>query len=121
MGHGLSQLSAETGTLTIISTRPGLLPGISGSQLAISYLLGRIVICRPFCLPHYFRGKLFTPDELMRRRLASGNHKLTACIFLVGPAPWRKAYAIVISVVLGRRRYHSYRGPRPFSTPSKAA
>src|ERR1700744_5478382 len=56
----LSIVAAETSTLTIIS-----LPGLAFTgdfgflQIALGYLVGRIVICILF-LPRYFRGELLT-------------------------------------------------------------
>ncbi|HLW77615.1 MAG TPA: hypothetical protein VKS01_11535, partial [Bryobacteraceae bacterium] len=64
----LSIVSAETSTLTIIST-PGL--SFAGNygflQVVFGYLAARIVISALF-LPAYFRGEMFTAYELMRRR-----------------------------------------------------
>ncbi len=101
----LSIVSAETSTLTIIST-PALAFGgnLQFLQLVMGYLLARIVISVLF-LPHYFRGELFTAYELMRRRFGERIRKLTASIFLVTRALAEgvrvAAIAIVISVVLG--------------------
>ena len=102
---GLSIVSAETSTLTIISTPALAFAGNLGFlQLVAGYLLGRIVISA-LLLPQYFRGELFTAYELMRRRFGERIRKLTASIFLVTRALAEgvrvAAIAIVISVVLG--------------------
>jgi SSS family transporter len=101
----LSIVSAETSTLTIIST-PAL--GFSGNlgflQLVLGYLAARIVISLVF-LPQYFRGEMFTAYELMRRRFGERIRKLTAGVFLVTRALAEGvrvfAISLVISIVLG--------------------
>ena len=101
----LSIVSAETSTLTIISTPALAFAGNLGFlQLVFGYLLARIVISVVF-LPQYFRGEIFTAYELMRRRFGERICKLTAAIFLVtrtlAEGVRVVAVAIVISVVLG--------------------
>src|ERR1035441_3149796 len=101
----LSIVSAETSTLTIISTPALAFAGDLGFlQLVFGYLLARIVISVVF-LPQYFRGEMFTAYELMRRRFGERICKLTASIFLVtrtlAEGVRVAAVAIVISVVLG--------------------
>ena len=64
----LSIVSAETSTLTIISTPALAFTGNYGFlQVVLGYLAARIVIV-PLFLPAYFRGDMFTAYELMRRR-----------------------------------------------------
>src|ERR1039458_7674125 len=101
----LSIVSAETSTLTIISTPALAFAGNLGFlQLVLGYLLARIVISVLF-LPQYFRGEMFTAYELMRRRFGERICKLTASIFLVtrtlAEGVRVAAVAIVIAVVLG--------------------
>ena len=101
----LSIVAAETSTLTIISV-----PGIAFTgdfgflQLAIGYLLGRIVICILF-LPKYFRGELMTAYQLIGQRFGPRLHRLTALLFLVMRAAAEGvrvfAVAIVVGVALG--------------------
>ena len=101
----LSIVAAETSTLTIISV-----PGIAFTgdfgflQLAIGYLLGRIVICILF-LPKYFRGELMTAYQLIGQRFGLRLHRLTAGLFLVMRAAAEGvrvfAVAIVVGVALG--------------------
>jgi solute:Na+ symporter, SSS family len=80
---GLSIVSAETSTLTIIGTPP---LAYAGSyvflQVVFGYLLARIVISVIF-LPQYFKGQMFTAYELMQRRFGPRVRKVTAAIFLV--------------------------------------
>ena len=101
----LSIVAAETSTLTIISV-----PGIAFTgdfgflQLAMGYLLGRIVICILF-LPRYFRGELMTAYQLIGQRFGTRLHRLTALLFLVMRAAAEGvrvfAVAIVVGVALG--------------------
>ena len=101
---GLSIISAETSTLTIVGT-PGL--SFAGNlgflQIVFGYLLARLVISA-LLLPHYFRGEMFTAYELMRRRFGERTRKLSAFIFLVTRALAEGvrvfAISIVISIVL---------------------
>jgi SSS family transporter len=102
---GLSIVSAETSTLTIISTPALAFAGdLEFLQLVLGYLLARIVISVLF-LPRYFQGEMFTAYELMRRRFGERICKLTASIFLVtrtlAESVRVAAVALVISVVLG--------------------
>jgi len=102
---GLSIVSAETSTLTVIGT-PAL--SFNGNfqflQVVFGYLLARVLISALF-LPQYFRGEMFTAYELMRRRFGEHIRKLTAGTFLVlrALAEGVRVFAIslVISIVLG--------------------
>jgi SSS family transporter len=101
----LSIVSAETSTLTIISTPALAFTGNLGFlQIVLGYLVARIVISILF-LPQYFRGEMFTAYELMRRRFGERIRKLTASIFLVTRALAEGvrvfAISLVISIVLG--------------------
>src|SRR5580704_19162286 len=73
----LSIVAAETSTLTIISV-PGL--AFSGDfgflQIALGYLVGRVVICILF-LPRYFRGELLTAYQLIGQRFGPRLHRFT--------------------------------------------
>src|SRR5208283_2971875 len=102
---GLSIVSAETSTLTIVGTPALAFSGNLGFlQLVLGYLLARILISALF-LPQYFRGEMFTAYELMRRRFGERIRKLTAAIFLVTRALAEGvrvfAVSLVISIVLG--------------------
>src|SRR6266481_838863 len=102
---GLSIVSAETSTLTVIGT-PALAFGgnFQFLQLVLGYLLARIVISVLF-LPQYFRGEMFTAYELMQRRFGQRIRKLTAGTFLLLRALAEGvrvfAISIVISILLG--------------------
>jgi solute:Na+ symporter, SSS family len=97
----LSIVAAETSTLTIISV-PGLaFAGDFGFlQIAIGYLLGRIVICILF-LPRYFRGELLTAYQVIGQRFGRGLHRFTAGIFLVMRAAAEGVRVFAVAIVVG--------------------
>jgi solute:Na+ symporter, SSS family len=97
----LSIVAAETSTLTIISV-PGLaFAGDFGFlQIAIGYLLGRIVICILF-LPRYFRGDLLTAYQVIGQRFGRGLHRFTAGIFLVMRAAAEGVRVFAVAIVVG--------------------
>src|ERR1700761_5567971 len=102
---GLSIVSAETSTLTVIGTPALSFSGNFGFlQVVFGYLLARIVISTLF-LPQYFRGEMFTAYELMRRRFGERIRRLTAATFLVLRAMAEGvrvfALSIIIAIVLG--------------------
>jgi transporter, SSS family len=102
---GLSIVSAETSTLTVIGT-PALSFGgnFAFLQVVFGYLLARVVISTVF-LPQYFRGEMYTAYELMRRRFGERIRRLTAGTFLLLRALAEGvrvfAISIIISIVLG--------------------
>lgn len=97
----LSIVAAETSTLTIISV-PGLaFTGDFGFlQLALGYLLGRIVICIVF-LPRYFRGELLTAYQLIGQRFGPRLHRATALLFLVMRAAAEGVRVFAVAIVVG--------------------
>src|SRR5215510_9253913 len=102
---GLSIVSAETSTLTIIGTPALAFNGNLGFlQVVFGYLLARILISVLF-LPHYFRGEMYTAYELMRRRFGERIRRLTAGSFLLLRALAEGvrvfAISIVVSIILG--------------------
>jgi len=101
----LSIVSAETSTLTIISTPALAFTGDLGFlQVVLGYLLARIVIAFLF-LPQYFRGEMFTAYELIEVRFGPRLRRVTAGTFLIvrAFAEGVRVFAIsmVISIVLG--------------------
>ncbi len=102
---GLSIVSAETSTLTIIGTPPLAYGGsFVFLQVVFGYLLARIVIST-ILLPQYFRGQLLTAYELMERRFGPRVRKVTSAIFMVtrSLAEGVRVFAIsiVIAIILG--------------------
>jgi solute:Na+ symporter, SSS family len=97
---GLSIVSAETSTLTIIGTPPLAYAGsFVFLQVVFGYLLARIVISAIF-LPQYFRGQLFTAYELMQRRFGPRVRKVTAAIFLITRSLAEGVRVFAISIVI---------------------
>ncbi len=98
---GLSIVSAETSTLTIVGTPALAFTGNLGFlQIVLGYLVARVAIAALF-LPQYFRGEMFTAYELMRRRFGPRIGKLTASIFLVTRALAEGVRVFAISLVIG--------------------
>ncbi len=97
----LSIVAAETSTLTIISV-PGLaFTGDFGFlQIALGYLLGRIVICILF-LPRYFRGDLLTAYQLIGQRFGLRLHRFTASLFLIMRAAAEGVRVFAVAIVVG--------------------
>ncbi|HEX4067522.1 MAG TPA: sodium:solute symporter [Acidobacteriaceae bacterium] len=97
----LSIVAAETSTLTIISV-PGL--AFSGDfgflQIALGYLLGRVIICIIF-LPKYFRGELLTAYQLIGQRFGERLHRWTALLFLVMRAAAEGVRVFAVAIVVG--------------------
>ena len=96
----LSIVAAETSTLTIISI-PGL--AYSGDfgflQIALGYLLGRVVICLLF-LPRYFEGQLMTAYQLIGARFGVRLHRFTAGLFLATRAVAEGVRIFAVSIVI---------------------
>ncbi len=101
----LSIVAAETSVLTIISV-PGLaFTGDFGFlQIALGYLLGRIIICVLF-LPRYIRSDLLTAYQFIASRFGQRLQSSTALLFLLlraGAEGVRVfAVAIVVSTAFG--------------------
>jgi SSS family transporter len=101
----LSIVAAETSVLTIISV-PGLaFTGDFGFlQIALGYMLGRIIICILF-LPRYIRADLLTAYQFIASRFGPRLQSCTASLFLLlraGAEGVRVfAVAIVVSAALG--------------------
>jgi solute:Na+ symporter, SSS family len=96
----LSIVAAETSTLTIISV-PGL--AFSGDfgflQIALGYLLGRVVICL-ILLPRYFEGQLMTAYQLIGARFGNALHRFTAGLFLATRAAAEGVRIFAVSIVI---------------------
>jgi SSS family transporter len=98
---GLSIVSAETSTLTIIS-----IPGVAFAgdfgflQVVFGYMLGRIVVALIF-LPKYFQGELMTAYQLIDNRFGHTLHKVTALLFLLTRAAAEGVRVFAVSIVVG--------------------
>ncbi len=78
-------VATETSTLTFIGIPAqayGLNRNMTFLQLAIGYIIGRIIVSILF-IPAYFSGDLFTSYELLQRRFGTRVKTLSAVIFLI--------------------------------------
>jgi SSS family solute:Na+ symporter len=96
----LSIVAAETSTLTLISI-PGLAyqSDFSFLQLALGYILGRILIS-VLLIPGYFQQQIFTAYEWIRRRFGKNLQQLTAGTFLLTRAAAEGVRVFAISIVI---------------------
>jgi len=77
-----SIVATETSTLTIIGTPAIAFAGTLGFlQLALGYILGRILISVLF-LPAYFRGEFYTAYALIEKRFGARTRRVAALTFL---------------------------------------
>ena len=98
---GLSIVSAETSTLTIIS-----IPGVAFAgnfgflQVVFGYMIGRVVVALIF-LPKYFQGQMMTAYQLIDNRFGHTLHKVTALLFLLTRAAAEGVRVFAVSIVVG--------------------
>jgi SSS family transporter len=98
---GLSIVSAETSTLTIIS-----IPGVAFAgnfgflQVVFGYMIGRVVVALIF-LPKYFEGQMVTAYQLIDNRFGHTLHKVTALLFLLTRAAAEGVRVFAVSIVVG--------------------
>ncbi len=100
-----SVVATETSALTFISI-PGLayLADLSFLQIALGYLVGRIVIAYTL-LPRYYQGELVTAYALLQRRFGVATRRFASIIFMVtrafGDSVRVFATAIPIALIIG--------------------
>src|ERR687896_1058200 len=100
-----SVVATETSALTFISI-PGLayLADLSFLQVAVGYLLGRIVVAYTL-LPRYYEGELVTAYALLQRRFGVATRRFASIIFMVtrafGDSVRVFATAIPIALIIG--------------------
>src|ERR1700688_3851521 len=98
---GLSIVSAETSTLTIIS-----IPGVAFAgdfgflQVVMGYMLGRVVVALLF-LPRYFQGEMMTAYQLIDSRFGPALHTVAALLFLLPRAAAEGVRVFAVSIVVG--------------------
>jgi SSS family solute:Na+ symporter len=82
-GIGLSIVAAETSALTIISV-PAMAYGgdISFIQIIIGYVIARIILA-VVMVPHYLRGEIYSPYQLLETAFGPSARKLTGALFLI--------------------------------------
>jgi len=100
-----SVVATETSALTFISI-PGLayLTDLSFLQIALGYLIGRVIIAYTL-LPRYYEGELVTAYALLERRFGAGTRRFASVVFMAtrafGDSVRVFATAIPIALILG--------------------
>ncbi len=100
-----SVVATETSALTFISI-PGLayLTDLSFLQIALGYIIGRIVIAYTL-LPRYYEGELVTAYALLERRFGLGTRRFASVIFMFtrafGDSVRIFATAIPVGLIIG--------------------
>lgn len=100
-----SVVATETSALTFISI-PGLayLTDLSFLQIAVGYLVGRVVIAYTL-LPRYYEGELVTAYALLERRFGTSVRRFASVVFMVtrafGDSVRVFATAIPVALIIG--------------------
>jgi SSS family solute:Na+ symporter len=100
-----SVVATETSALTFISI-PGLayLTDLSFLQIALGYLVGRIVVAYTL-LPKYYEGELVTAYALLERRFGIATRRFASVIFMAtrafGDSVRIFATAIPVALIIG--------------------
>ena len=81
-GIGLSIVAAETSALTIIGV-PAIAYGsnIMFIQMVIGYVIARIILA-VVMVPHYMKGEIYSPYQLLEQHLGRGPRRLAGAFFL---------------------------------------
>jgi solute:Na+ symporter, SSS family len=82
-GVGLSIVATETSALTFIGI-PALAYGgnLAFIQIVIGYIIARILLAI-FLVPHYFRGEIYSPYQLLGQTFGAPARRTAAGFFLV--------------------------------------
>lgn len=82
-GVGFSIVATETSALTIISV-PAMAYGgnISFIQIIIGYVIARILLAIVM-VPHYFKGEIYSPYQLLEGAFGQSVRKFAGALFLV--------------------------------------
>src|SRR6266850_565357 len=98
----ISVVASETSALTFISI-PGLayVGNLGFLEVAIGYLLGRIVVATVL-LPRYYQGDLVTAYALLEKRFGIATRRFTSVVFMVtrGMADSVRVFATAIPIAL---------------------
>jgi len=81
-GIGLSIVAAETSALTIIGV-PSIAYGsnIMFIQMIVGYVIARIILA-VVMVPHYMKGEIYSPYQLLEQHLGVGPRRLAGAFFL---------------------------------------
>src|SRR2546423_182406 len=82
-GIGLSIVAAETSALTIIGV-PAMAYGgdMAFIQMIIGYVIARIILA-VVMVPHYFKGEIYSPYQLLENSFGRGARQTASFFFLV--------------------------------------
>jgi SSS family transporter len=82
-GVGLSIIATETSALTFIGV-PAMAYGgdLSFIQIILGYVVARIILAG-IMVPHYFRGEVYSPYQLITRAFGPSAGRLTGGLFLL--------------------------------------
>src|SRR3954466_5432010 len=98
----ISVVASETSALTFISI-PGLayVGNLGFLQVAMGYLLGRIVVATVL-LPRYYQGELVTAYTLLETRFGIATRRFTSVVFMVtrGMADSVRVFATAVPIAL---------------------
>ena len=83
-GIGVSIVAAETSALTIIGV-PAYAFADGGNimfiQIIVGYVIARIILAIVM-VPHYLKGEIYSPYQLLEQHLGRGPRRLAAALFL---------------------------------------
>src|SRR5215216_2051967 len=82
-GIGFSIVAAETSALTIIGV-PAIAYGgdITFIQMIVGYVIARIILA-VVMVPHYFRGEIYSPYQLLENSFGPGARRTASIFFLI--------------------------------------
>ena len=82
-GIGMSIVAAETSALTIISV-PAMAYGsnISFIQIIIGYVIARVILA-VVMVPHYLKGEIYSPYQLLENAFGPSARKVAGGMFLI--------------------------------------
>jgi SSS family solute:Na+ symporter len=106
-GIGLSIVAAETSALTIISV-PAMAYGtnIAFVQMVIGYVIARLILAIVM-VPHYLKGEIYSPYQLLENAFGQSARKLAGGFFLISEtlAAGVRVYvaSIPVKLMLGER------------------
>src|SRR3954454_19451663 len=82
-GIGLSIVAAETSALTIIGV-PAMAYGgdMAFLQMIIGYVIARIILAIVM-VPHYFKGEIYSPYQLLETSFGPGARRTASFFFLI--------------------------------------
>src|SRR5687767_12242867 len=101
-GIGLSIVAAETSALTIISVLAMAYgTNIVFIQMVIGYVIARLILAIVM-VPHYLKGEIYSPYQLLENAFGSSARKLAGCVFLISEtlAAGVRVYVASIPVML---------------------